>query len=137
MAAQNGRRLTIKLSNNDSPETFSAIAGAVEKSFTITNGEIDITSDDDNGRMARLGGGLQDCALSVSGVTKNDVLLLASYNQTALRMQVEYEDTNTQLTGTFEIGEYEESGTTDNSAIRFSCSFRPTLGTWTLVSGIT
>lgn len=137
MAAQNGRRIRIALSNGDSPETFTTIAGCVEKTITLNNGEIDITSDDDAGRMSRLGGGLQDLAISVTGVTKDEVLQGLAYNQTASRFRVEYLDTQSYYLGTFEIGSYEESGTTENGAIRFSCQLRPTLSTWTWTSGVT
>lgn len=135
MAAQNGRTLVVSISNGDSPETWTAIAGAQEKAFTITNGEIDITSDDDNARVSRLGGGNQDISITVSGVEKDEILLAASVNNLAQRYQVEYQDTNATIVGTFEIGSYEVTGSTDNSAITFNAQFRPTLGTWTYTAG--
>ena len=136
MAAQNGRTLVVKITNGDSPETWTVIAGAQEKAFTITNGEIDITSDDDNGRVARLGGGNQDVSITVSGVEKDEILLAAAYGNVAQRYQLEYEDTGATITGTFEIGSYEVTGSTDNSAITFSAQFRPTLGTWAYAAGV-
>ena len=135
MAAKNGRTLIIGITNGDSPETFTAVAGAQEKAFTITNGEIDITSDDDNGRVARLGGGNQDISITVSGVEKDEILLAAAYGNVAQRYQVKYEDTSATIEGTFEIGSYEVTGSTDNGAITFNAQLRPTLGTWTYTAG--
>jgi len=136
MAAANGRTLIVKITNGDSPETWTVIAGAQEKSFSITNGEIDITSDDDAGRVARLGGGNQDIAITVSGVAKDEILLAAAYNNLAQRYQLEYEDTGATITGTFEIGSFEVTGSTDNAAITYNAQFRPTLGTWAYVAGV-
>lgn len=130
MAAANGRTLIIKLSNDDSPETWTAIAGAVEKSLSINNGEIDITSDDDSGRVTRLGGGNTDCSLSISGVFVDEIAIQLAINNTAKRMQVEWTDTSATLTGTFEFASYEVTGSTDNGSIQFSATMRPTLGTW-------
>lgn len=135
MAAQNGRTLVISISNDDSPETWTAISAAQEKSFTITNGEINITSDDDGARIRRLGGGNQDIAIAVSGVVDDEVLLGLAYNNTAKRMQIEYEDTGATITGTFEIGSLENSGTSENGAIQYSAQIRPTLATWTYAAG--
>jgi predicted secreted protein len=135
MAAKNGRTLIVKITNGDSPETWTVIAGAQETAFTITNGEIDITSNDDNGRVARLGGGNQDISITVSGVEKDEVLLADAYSNVAQRYQLEYEDTGATITGTFEIGSYEATGSTDNGAIMFSAQFRPTLGTWVYAAG--
>lgn len=136
MAAKNGRTLIIKIGDGGDPtELFTAVAGAQEKAFTITNGEIDITSDDDNGRVARLGGGNQDISITVSGVEKDEVLLAAAYSNLAQNYQIVYEDTGATITGEFEIGSYEVTGATDNGAITFSAQFRPTLGTWAYVAG--
>lgn len=133
--ASNGRKLVISISNNDSPETFTAISAAQEKSFTITNGEINITSDDDGARIARLGGGNQDISISVSGVFEDEVLLGLAAANTAKRMKIEYEDTGATITGTFEIGNYDGSGTSENGAIQYSAQIRPTLPNWAYVAG--
>ena len=130
MPAQNGRTLVIKKSNNDSPETFTAIAAAQEKSLSISNGEIDITSDDDAGRVARLGGGNTDVSISISGVAVDETEIQLAIANTATRYQVEWTDTGATLTGTFEYANYDVTGSTADSAIQFSASLRPTLGTW-------
>ena len=71
MAAQNGRDLRVKKKIGS---TFVTVAGAQEETFSIENGEIDITDKDDDGRVARLSGGNTDISISISGVAKDEVL---------------------------------------------------------------
>jgi predicted secreted protein len=89
----------------------AGIAGVKEKSFTLNNEPIDITSDDDGGWRTILDTpGQKQVELKVSGVTK-DRQLIADWFANALRQAVElaYQD-GAKITGDFFLSEYSDKG---------------------------
>ena len=124
MAAQNGRTLRISISNGGAPETFTAIAGAQEDTVSFEIGEIDITDKDDNGNRTLLAGGIKSYSASISGVTKTSDLAQIAEAGNLVRFQIKYQDTNETLTGNFQVGSYEDTGSNDNAAITFKAELR-------------
>lgn len=136
--AQNGRAMRIKIT--DGAAGYNAIAGAQEDSFTLENGEIDITNKDSNARRTLLAGGTQQINLSVSGVMitddvndTGDDLFAAARSGALTSFEVEWEDGET-ITADFQVRNYERTGAHDG-ATTFSCELQSS-GDYTFVAGV-
>lgn len=112
MAASSGRELVLKRGT-------TVVAGVRTKAMAITRAGIDVTSDDDAGFRALLGeAGQKELNISVSGVTKDDVLRADAVNGNTLQAYtLEFEDGST-VTGDFFLASYTETGTY-NEAVTF------------------
>ena len=100
----------------------SAVAGVREKSLTINGEAIDVTSDDDSGWRKLLEVAAQNQVdISVSGVTKSQVLKTDFFNGTRTRTaSITYPD-GAVLSGTFYLSEYTETGAY-NDAVTFEAT---------------
>lgn len=68
MAKFAGVALLLKVSNGNSPETFTTVAGQRSTSLTINDEEIDVTDKDDSRWKKQIEGGVRSMALSASGL---------------------------------------------------------------------
>lgn len=76
MAAQKGRLMLIKISNNASPPTFSSIGGIREKNLTINNQNVDITTSNTAPWRQLLGdSGMRSVSISGSGVFEDEAAI--------------------------------------------------------------
>lgn len=76
MAAQAGKAVLIKMSNQDSPETFSTIGGQRSSSITINDEPVDITNKDSTNRWRELiRKGIRNVEISGSGVFLDDTVI--------------------------------------------------------------
>ena len=76
MAAQKGRGMLLKLSNGASPPTFTTIGGIREKSLTINNESVDITTSNTAPWRQLLGdAGMRSVSLSGSGVFEDEAAI--------------------------------------------------------------
>lgn len=108
MTAQVGRNVELTWGSDSPPQ---GIAGVKEKSFTLNNEPIDISSDDDNGwRNILETPGQKQVELKVSGVTK-DRQLIADWFSADLTQPVTltYED-GARISGNFFLSEYSDKG---------------------------
>jgi predicted secreted protein len=108
MAASAGRNITLTWGSDSPPEN---IAGVKEKSLTLNNEPVDISSDDDLGWRAILSeAGQKQVELKLSGVTK-DRKVLADWFANALTQAVvlTYED-GAAISGSFFLSEYADKG---------------------------
>lgn len=135
--AQNGRLMRIAIS--DGIGGFDAIAGAQEDSFTLENGEIDITNKDSAARRTLLAGGTQQVNLSTSGVmitddaaNTGDLLFTAARTGDLTQFEITWED-GEKITAFFQVRSYERSGAHDGPT-EFSCEFASS-GAYTFVAG--
>jgi predicted secreted protein len=103
--------------------------------MAITRAGIDVTSDDDAGFRTMLGeAGQKELNISVSGVTKDDVLRADAVNGNALQAYtLEFEDGST-VTGDFFLATYTETGTY-NEAVTFEAEIQSS-GTFTFTAGV-
>lgn len=124
MPAQTGRDLRIKKGDNSSPQTFTAIAGAREDSFTCERGEIDVTDKDDATTRILLEGGILSATLTISGIAKDRALLEDIIAGAHITFQVEWVESGDMLEMLAEIGSYENTGSYENSAVEFTCELR-------------
>jgi len=78
MVAQQGRDCILKRGDAASPEVFTAIAGATSTGISFSNGEVDITTNDEDGIKTLLAGkyGLAG-SVSLSGIFKDEATILA------------------------------------------------------------
>ena len=108
MAASVGRNITLTWGSDSPPQ---AIAGVKEKSLTLNNEPIDITSDDDAGWRSLLATpGQKQVELKVSGVTKDRKLIADWFaGQLTQAVILTYEDGAT-ITGSFFLSEYSDKG---------------------------
>lgn len=124
--AQNGRLMRIKAGDGGDPETFTAIAGAREESFTLENGEINITNKDSNARRELLDGGTQSINLSVSGVhiagTSASDLFSKARAGSIDNYEIEWEDGET-LEGAFQVRNFERTGNHEGE-VTFTCELQ-------------
>jgi predicted secreted protein len=128
MTAGVGRNVTLSWGG-------TAIAGVKEKSFTLNNEPIDITSDDDSGwRTILETPGQKQVELKVSGVTK-DRGLIADWFSSDLTQAVvlTYEDGST-IAGDFFLSEYSDKGNFKD-AVAFDATLMST-GTITYTAGV-
>lgn len=122
--AHNGRSLKIDW---DSTE----LVGVRSKSISTSNEYADVTSDEDGGwRMLLENPTLRAVEITVSGVTKDEVLLAAIYeaNMTSTTLTATLPTSLTtagSLVGDFLISSYEQSGEHDGS-YDFSATFMST-----------
>ncbi len=129
MAAANGRTLRIKLGNGASPEVFATIAGVQECSISGEVGEIDITDKDSSGYRELLAGGIKSVSLKGSGVVKTNALFQLWMAGEIFNAKMEWEDSGDELAGAFQMGTYENTGATKDSAIKR----RVHLHTWPII----
>jgi predicted secreted protein len=113
----------------------AGIAGVKEKSLTLNNEPIDITSDDDDGWLALLGEpGQKQVELKVSGVTKDRDLIADWFSGSLIQPVVlAYEDGAT-ITGSFFLSEYSDKGNFKD-AVSFDATLMST-GTIVYTAGV-
>ena len=129
MAAQQGRGVILKYGNAASPEVFTAIAGATSTGFSQTNGELDVTTNDEAGIKTLLAGkyGLGG-SVSLSGIAKDEATLAAIRTNFTAGTIGNYQVVIPGATGggTYSfsamIASLEETGDTD-TALGFSLTF--------------
>lgn len=128
MPASSGRELVLKRGT-------TVVAGVRTKAMAITRAGIDVTSDDDAGFRTMLGEpGQLELNISVSGVTKDDVLRADAVNGVTLQAYtLEFEDGST-VTGNFFLATYTETGTY-NEAVTFEAEIQSS-GTFVFTAGI-
>lgn len=94
MGAQKGDQILLKIGNDSSPQTFTAIAGLRTKNLTINSETVDVTSADDTSKYRQLleGAGIKNIAASGSGVFKDasasDAVNSSALDQTHLEWQI-------------------------------------------------
>ena len=128
MTASIGRNVTLTWGG-------AGIAGVKEKSFTLNNEPIDITSDDDGGWRTILDEpGQKQVDLKVSGVTK-DGQLIADWFANSLRQAavLAYENGAT-ISGDFFLSEYSDKGNFKD-AVSFDATLMST-GTIVYTAGV-
>ncbi len=78
MAGQQGRDVILKRGDAASPEVFTAIAGATSSGMSVSNGELDVTTNDEDGVKTLLAGkyGLAGSS-SLSGIAKDELTFAA------------------------------------------------------------
>lgn len=128
MPASSGRELVLKRGT-------TVVAGVRTKAMAITRAGIDVTTDDDSGFRTMLGEpGQKELNVSVSGVTKDDVLRADAVNGATLQAYtLEFEDGST-VTGDFFLATYTETGTY-NEAVTFEAEIQSS-GTFTFTAGV-
>ena len=128
MPASSGRELVLKRGT-------TVVAGVRTKAMAITRAGIDVTSDDDAGFRTMLGEpGQKELNVSVSGVTKDDVLRADAVNGVTLQAYtLEFEDGST-VTGDFFLSTYTETGTY-NEAVTFEAELQSS-GEFVFTAGI-
>lgn len=118
--AEQGRDLLLKLTNDDSPETFTTVGGLTSVSVAGANGTVDITSFDDDGVRKLLSGkyGLA-YTVSASGVAPDTAAFAAIRTAFNAGTPKNFQIDNPAATGgaTYEaswiITAFEETGETD------------------------
>lgn len=92
MVAQQGRDVILKRGDAASPEVFTTIAGATSTGFSQSNGEVDITTNDEDGIKTLLAGkyGLAGSA-SLTGIAKDEATFAAVYDSFAAGTILNYE----------------------------------------------
>ena len=128
MTASVGRNVTLTWGG-------AGIAGVKEKSFTLNNEPIDITSDDDGGWRTILDEpGQKQVELKVSGVTK-DRQLIADWFANSLRQAavLTHED-GAKISGDFFLSEYSDKGNFKD-AVSFDATLMST-GTIVYTAGV-
>lgn len=107
----------------------TAIGGAREKSFTVAGEPIDVTDDGSSGWRTLLEeDGLRNVDISVSGVTKDNVLKTAKFTGGAATIEtlvVTYPTGGGSFTGDFKLVSYAETGTY-NEAVTYEAEFQST-----------
>lgn len=128
MPASSGRELVLKRGT-------TVVAGVRTKAMAITRAGIDVTSDDDAGFRTMLGEpGQLELNISVSGVTKDDVLRADAVNGVTLQAYtLEFEDGST-VEGDFFLASYTETGTY-NEAVTFEAEMQSS-GTFVFTAGV-
>jgi predicted secreted protein len=127
MPANVGRKVLIKRNG-------SVIAGARTKSVTINNEAVDVTTDDDSGYRTLLEEpGQKQIDLSVEGLTKDDNLVEAAANGTALIEPYTIElPSGATIEGDFRFNNL-ELGAEYNSATTFTAEIQST-GSYTFTA---
>ncbi|MEC9346061.1 MAG: phage major tail protein, TP901-1 family [Pseudomonadota bacterium] len=128
MAAQAGANMLLKISNEDSPETFATVAGIRTTSLSINREPIDITDQQSANRWREYLAQIATKSISVSGagVFQDDgsgdtSLKNAALDETAMqRFQCVVPDFGT-FEGSFHITSFEYSGE-HTDAVQFSIS---------------
>lgn len=118
MPAASGRELTLTWDS-------VALAGVRTRGFSVTNDYIDVTTDDEDGWRTLLATpGLRSVEATVSGITKDQVLLaeVMKANITGEPLSIGLPTTTGTLAGTFVVSSYEETGEYDGAA-EFSATF--------------
>lgn len=126
--AENGRALKIDWNS-------VTLVGVRQKSYTMTNELVDVTTDDANGWRTLLSTpGLRSVDVTVSGITENQILLADLAAATGRTLTVQLPTTTGTLGGAFLIASYEESGEHDG-AVEFTCEFQSS-GVVTFTAGV-
>lgn len=72
MAVERGLEFLLKISDGQSPDTFTTVAGMMTTSMEINNELVETTNKDDSRHRSLIGGaGVQSISLQASGVFKN------------------------------------------------------------------
>lgn len=129
MVAQQGRDVILKRGDAASPEVFTTIAGATSTGFAQSNGEVDITTNDEDGIKTLLAGkyGLAGSA-SLTGMAKDEATLAAIRTSFTAGTILNYQLVVPGATGggTYSfaaaIASYEETGEVDG-ALTFTLTF--------------
>jgi len=126
MAEYLGRNLVLKKNN-------VVLAGVRSKSMTVGIDNVDVTTDDDAGFRTQLAeAGQVNLDISFDGVETDgvvrDLVLVGGTSQQYTDLTLTWPNGDV-LSGTFNLGGYEESGTY-NDAVTFSSSLQSS-GEWT------
>ena len=128
MAATQGRLMLLKKGSGTSPETFATVAGLTTKSISISNGTLDITTDDSAGIKTLLAGlYAKSFAISASGVSPDTAAYKAIRTAHLAGTHGNWQIVQPAVTGgttyagAFAITSFEELGETDG-AITFTIS---------------
>lgn len=125
MAAAAGRKVRVEYSS-DGGTTWAVVAGARTDGMTINREAIDITDKDDAGVRTLLPDlGVWSMDMNVEGVLVGTQLLTLAEDDAPsalydFRITI---DTIRTYTGSFQIGNFEASGSEGAEAITFSCTF--------------
>lgn len=100
MAAQRGLDFLLKISDGQSPDTFTTVAGMQTTALEINNELVDITNKDDTRHRSLLeAAGVQSMSISAAGVFKDTVveadLRLHATNATLFSAQLVFPDLGT------------------------------------------
>jgi TP901-1 family phage major tail protein len=119
MAGFVGRDIVLEWNN-------AVILGVREKGIAINGEAVNVTSDEDNGWQTLLEeSGEQSIEISLSGVTKSNVLKQEWFNGTKIRTaEIEYPNGDI-LTGTFRLSSYTDTGPY-NDATTFEATLQST-----------
>jgi TP901-1 family phage major tail protein len=131
MAGANGRDLKIEWGAGP-----TVLVGVRTKAYTATNDYVDVTTDDDLGWRTLLATpGLRSVEVTVGGISSDQVLIadIMAANVAAKTLHIEFPITTGNLTGTFLVSSFEQSGEHDG-AVEFSATFMST-GTVTYTAG--
>jgi len=75
MAALQGRDMILKRSDMGGTPVFTAVAGATSTGWSMSNGEVDITTNDEDGVKTLLAGKYSmGGSISLSGIAKDDAI---------------------------------------------------------------
>jgi len=113
----------------------ASIPGVRERSLELNGAEINVTSDEDNGKRTLLTVSAEDeVNISISGVTKSNALKTDWFNGTRTRTATLTYPDGGVLTGTFYLSSYKDTGPYNDAA-----TFEATLlssGAVTFIPGV-
>lgn len=122
MVAQQGRDVILKRGDAASPEVFTAIAGATSTGFSQSNGEVDITTNDEDGVKTLLAGKYgMGGSVSLTGIAKDEATVAAIYTTFAAGTILNYQLVIPGATGggTYSfagmVASFEETGEMDGA----------------------
>ncbi len=129
MSAQKGNLFKLELKNSGSPVTYSAFTSARSTDFTVNNTQVDVTTMTSAGWKTLLqGAGIQDLAISISGVwedsTQEQALVTATFANTFLALKW-VNGNGDSFVGNFAVPSYKRSGTY-NGEEAYTASFAST-----------
>ena len=117
MAKYLGNILRVKVETTPGGGTFAAIGGASEESFTLSNGQVDVSSKDSDRWKELLAAGDRELTLSINGFVSDDtnfaIVETAAEDDVILNYELEYGNGKT-ITGAFHIDSFEVSGARNN-----------------------
>ena len=117
MAKYLGNVLRVKVETTPGGGTFAAIGGASEESFTLSNGQVDVSDKDSSRWKELLSAGDRELSLSINGFVSNDanfaIVETAAEDDVILNYELEYGNGKT-ITGAFHIDSFEVSGARNN-----------------------
>lgn len=123
MAAQDGRDFVLKVSNNDSPETFTTVGGFRTNTLTLNEQTVDVTNKSSASKFRELlRAGVKSVSLGGDGVftdsAKEEALRANFFGSAVLDYQVVVPDWGT-FQGAFVITSLQYTGP-DNDAVTYS-----------------